>query len=311
MYSLKSFLISAMQSATIKLAISSIIASNALLPAMAFVSTFHRYAFSSMPSKPHMLFQELKTQPLFARHDTDDFDLSVITNTIQTDVIQRRGLTEQFERWKFLQQVLEGEIFPADIEDVMLLVLTGYLEHGPTANTSTKENNGGSASPILNEERRGMIVRLISDLVSLDVGDDHASGTDGSSRILHELIGPPIDYERESIDDVDDSAFEEGEMDAINPKALSILQQIERLLPDPEDDEESHKGAWDLVMDLFGRESVRIREEKLYRNGNGVSSDRMVTCKESLEWRTICSITRVLIYYDFLTKGVLKDGSFM
>jgi len=311
LYALKSFSISTMQSATIKLAIASIIASNALLSTMAFVSCLHRVALSSMPSKPHMFFQELKTPPQFARHDTDDFDLSVITNTIQTDVIQRRGLTEQFERWKFLQQVLEGEIHPADIEDVMLLVLTGYLEHGPTTNTSTKENNGGSASPILNEERRGIIVRLISDLVSLDMGADHSIGTDGSSRILYELIGPPVNYESESIDEVDKSAFEGGEMDAINPRALSILQQIERLLPDLEDDEESHKGAWDLVMDLFGRESVRIREEKLYRNGNGVSSDSMVTCKESLEWRTICSITRVLIYYDFLTKGVLKEGAFM
>ncbi|KAL7472757.1 hypothetical protein ACHAXS_013132 [Conticribra weissflogii] len=300
-----------MPSATTKLAVAAAMVSNVLLPATAFLSCHPRDVLYSMASTPLMESRHLQIPLQFATHDNDDFDLGVIANIIQTDVIQRRGLTEQFERWKFLQQVLEGEIHSADIEDVMLVVLTGYLEHGPTAITSTKDNNGGSASPILNEVRRQMILRLIGNLVSWDVGSDDDGENDGGSRILHKLIGPPIDYESEPIDDVDPDAFEGGEMDAIDPKALSILEQIEQLLPDPAVDEESHKGAWDLVIDLFGRESVRIREEKLRRNGNGVAADGKITCKESLEWRTTCSVTRVLIYYDFLTKGVLKEGAFM
>ena len=205
----------------------------------------------------------------------------------------------------------------------MLLVLNGYLNHGPTTLSSTKENNGGIASPLVNDEMKSLMEGLMHDLTELSVDEENLK----NGRILHMLIEPPVDYESEIIDNEEPicNSLENGNNEndeegivTIHPKALSLLQAIEKLLPDPVEDEENHKGAWDLVMDLNGRESVRIREEKLYRIGNGglrangTASDGgvEVVCRESLQWRTVSAVTRVLIYYDFLTKGVLEMGAF-
>ncbi len=129
----------------------------------------------------------------------------------------------------------------------------------------------------------------------------------GDSRFLHLLVLPQIDYATLTID-VDDedqegeqSQTEEVQLDQL---AVSILTQIEQLLPDPMEDEESFKSAWDVVIDLYGRESVRVKEERLQRERESGGT----TCLENLEWRTLCAVGRVLIHYDFLTKGVLKEG---
>jgi hypothetical protein len=72
----------------------------------------------------------------------------------------------------------------------------------------------------------------------------------------------------------------------------AMLKQLEPLLPDPIEDEDGFKGTWDTVMELNGRGSVQINE----RN-------------REPGWLAVCLVSRVIIYYDFLTYG-LVDAPF-
>jgi hypothetical protein len=68
----------------------------------------------------------------------------------------------------------------------------------------------------------------------------------------------------------------------------AMLKQLEPLLPDPIEDEDGFKGTWDTVMELNGRGSVQINE----RN-------------REPGWLAVCLVSRVIIYYDFLTYGLV------
>lgn len=67
-----------------------------------------------------------------------------------------------------------------------------------------------------------------------------------------------------------------------------IMRLLEMVLPDPQDDEEDFKAAWDMMIELNGRESVKINE----RDGRP-------------EWKARCMIARIIIYYDFITYGIV------
>ena len=225
-----------------------------------------------------------------------------LSKTIQSDVIQRLELTEQFSRWKFLQQLLENELAHSDIEDVLLLSLSAYLQHGPGPKSyNNKDENGGNASPVLTEEQRVIMSGLIEQIVA-------ASDGIGDSRFLHLLVLPQVDYESLTIDVDDEEDKHDEQIQPPDEVAMSILAQIEQLLPDPIEDEESYKSAWDVVIDLYGRESVRVKEEKLQREKESGGGGGGTMSLENLEWRTLCAVGRVLIHYDFLTKGVLREG---
>lgn len=192
---------------------------------------------------------------------------------------------------------------------MLILSLTAYLQHGPNAQSAENKNeNGGFASPVLTEEQRTVMNNAVENMVS-------ASDGIGDSRFLHMLVLPLVDYESITIDDNEDNE-EGGNRVEVDSNALSILEQIEKLLPDPIEDEEAFTSAWDVIIDLYGRESVRVKEEALQREKalgsiDGLVDDSVVKyCVESLQWRTLCAVGRVLIHYDFLTKGVLIEGTF-
>lgn len=67
----------------------------------------------------------------------------------------------------------------------------------------------------------------------------------------------------------------------------SIYEDLEKILPDPEREEDAFKSLWDIVMELHGRESVKFNE----REGRE-------------EWRMRCVVARVLLFYDFLSRGI-------
>ncbi|KAL3780441.1 hypothetical protein HJC23_010351 [Cyclotella cryptica] len=230
---------------------------------------------------------------------------------ITRDILTRYELTNSFERWNFLQKLLENELPPRDVENALVAVLNGYLKYGPVK----EEESGGDASPVLDEERWAAMRSLMEGILSLDgKNDDGDPGVleeeqlqkkqrqeEGvNSRFLHHFVRPPIDYERElfhsSITDTTATIIESSN-NIPSPPASSLLTQIEQLLPHPTEEEEAHKSAWDLIIELYGRESVRVREEKLQRWGAEVGENR--------EWKTLCCLGRVLIHYDFLTRGVL------
>ena len=228
------------------------------------------------------------------------------------ETIQRLELDQQFERWKFMQCLLEGELQPSDIENVLLLSLSAYLQHGPTAATSNnKDENGGNASPVLNDEQKSDIQSAIKAMLEVSDGI-------GDSKFLHLLVLPPVDYESITIDTEDDDDIGSN-MVEVDSSALSILEQIEQLIPTIEEDEDAYKSAWDVVIDIYGRESVRVNEEALQReresgrypsSENVGSGSRLECCADSLQWRTLCAVGRVLLHFDFLTKGILNENTF-
>ena len=246
-------------------------------------------------------------------HVTPLYSTTISDNNIPQqakETIKRLELDQQFERWKFMQCLLEGEILPSDIENVLLLSLSAYLQHGPTAATSNnKDENGGNASPVLNDEQKRDIQGAIKAMLEVSDGI-------GDSKFLHLLVLPPVDYESITID-TEDNDDTDSHME-VDSSALSILEQIEQLLPNIEDDEDAYKSAWDVVIDLYGRESVRVNEEALqreresgrYPSSENVDSGSLKCCADSLQWRTLCAVGRVLIHFDFLTKGILNENTF-
>ena len=225
-------------------------------------------------------------------------DIDQITN----NVVEEYELDGRFERWSFLQKLLENEVPHRDLEDVIVAVFNGYLLYGPASVEDVKSElnatNGdgekdGLPSPILDDEMRGVIEKLVGDIMTI-------KATPGESRFLHNFVQPPIDYELEVL--MGTLMNKEGpistETSEIHPQAVSVVNQLEKLLPDPVEEEEAHKSAWDLVIELYGREAVRVREENIQRNG-------VESSKENMSWKTLCCIGRVLIHYDFLNKGIL------
>jgi len=66
-----------------------------------------------------------------------------------------------------------------------------------------------------------------------------------------------------------------------------LLKKLEKLLPDPVEDEDGHKSAWDTVIELHGRDMVKANETN-----------------PTTEWRVLCLVARLMIHYDFLSKEI-------
>ena len=80
-----------------------------------------------------------------------------------------------------------------------------------------------------------------------------------------------------------------GMIPVLSPnESQQLLSRIESVLPDPAEDEDGHKSTWDLVMELHGREGVKLNEQE-----------------GRLGWKQSCLAARVLLYYDFLTRDTL------
>jgi hypothetical protein len=277
-----------------------------------------------------------------------------VTTTTTTDclphddvIIARYELDDQFSRWRFLQQLLEGDVIPPnDVEDILLLALSAYLRYGPTSNHSSgsgssssssssssmldekkdkDEDNGGNASPVLTPSQRIVMTDIIESIQSFASSskDDGSDGIKNDRRFVSMLLAAPNNVENVS------AAFDCGNdetMVEVDESALTLLERIEKnLLPDPIDDEDAYMGTWDVIIDLHGRESVRVSEDRLSKERDDDDDDddddeeglrlirhatSRVVRRKNLQWRTLSSIGRVLIHFDLLTKGVLKEGSF-
>jgi hypothetical protein len=146
-------------------------------------------------------------------------------------------------------------------------------------------------------------------LFTLSSKDDDESDGDnnGDRRFLSMLLAPnvknvstAIDYESNEVND--DVVVE------VDESALTLLECIEKnLLPDIIDDEDAYKSTWDVIIDLYGRESVRVSEDRLSKERD---EEEEGVRRKNLQWRTLSVIGRVLIHFDLLTKGVLKEGAF-
>ena len=277
------------------------------LQGRAFVATTQycnrRSSTPTMPTCHSCLTQSLKCNDAlgsYSRRFGGRQLAASLSDALEPGAVERRlGCDDQFERWRFLQKLLEGEVPPSDVEDLLLVVLDAYREHGPTDKSSNNsDENGGNASPVLTRDQKDQVGHLIDGILT-------ASDGVGDSRFLHMLVLPPVDY-----DNVDFDVEPKPIVVKADSKAIALLEQIENLLPDEYEEDEAHKSAWDVVIDLHGRESVKFQEQALQLERENGSEEDGVYNADNLQWRTQQSICRLLLHYDFLTKGILKDNTF-
>jgi hypothetical protein len=146
---------------------------------------------------------------------------------------------ERFDRWKFLQDFLEGEVADPDVVNrVLYLVLDRSL-----INPQKSESGSPEMTPDLREKIEALL----------------AIAEDG--RVL-------------ALDETEDS---------------TLLECMDSILPDPVNEEDAYKSGWDVVMELYGREMVKISEQN-----------------PTYEWKVSSALVRLLIQFDFLEKGVLS-----
>jgi hypothetical protein len=148
---------------------------------------------------------------------------SIIINTIKS--------SDRFDRWKFLQDLLDDSLEKdEDAEQVLFAVLQGYPLEGD-----------GNGIPVATPEQKETVQNLLLEATGMI------------------------------------PAFSD----------LETLRQVEALLPDPLEDQDGFKSAWDTVLELHGREMVQVNEE--------AATER---------WKALSIVGRVLIHYEFLTEGI-------
>jgi len=203
------------------------------------------------------------------------------TATTIAELRDELGLHDRFDRWRFLQRLLDVD--DVDVDDanrVLYAVLEGYLLYPRPKFEDTDE----TGSPELTAELRERIVML------LDYDDDESSSKNRRIPVLiSSRSSPPSDGEAGDDDDASSSLLSSDSTTTANAK---VLQQLEMLLPDPDDDEDAHRGLWDHVIELHGREAVKQEE-----------------AAGSPAWKACCLVARVLVHYDFLVHG-LVDSEF-
>jgi len=157
------------------------------------------------------------------------------------DLRNRLGLHDRFDRWRFLQYLLDEETTSHDTNRVIYAMLDSYLKVEPDERETVE----------FTPEKRARLEIFLQE------------SKDETIMALIDLDGT--------------ETVNEG-----------ILKQLEQFLPDPEEDEDAFKGLWDTVIELHGRESVKIGLQ------NNMS-----------QWQARCLIARLLIFYDFLSTGLV------
>merc|ERR1711865_871155 len=172
-------------------------------------------------------------------------------------------LSNRFNRWRFLQEFLDGDASPNVVNIVLYRALKG-------ASDEQQEQEKEKDVAEMSMEKKERIRHLLSDYSM--VGRIPITGLSTSSM---------------------NSNFDRGDADVdAEVKTLSMQQQLElleKLLPDPIKNEDDHKSAWDTVMEIHGKESVKNNE-----------SDNPV----SMDWKVSNTVSRLLIHYGFLQSGI-------
>lgn len=187
---------------------------------------------------------------------------------------ERLGLVDRFDRWRFLQRLLDGEVNPTDTAGVLMALLEEKFDtrRQPKALLPNgSEENMEDNSTVLTAERFTAVERFLSN--------------DRNLRGVQQFLTTGSESEKMSDDNEATGIVVTATATTTTPSA-SLLMDLETLLPDPIDDEDASKGLWDIVIELNGRESVKINE----RDGR-------------FAWKLRCMIARILLYYDFLSKG--------
>jgi hypothetical protein len=178
-------------------------------------------------------------------------------------IVGNLNLDERFDRWRFLQQLLDEEIPPTVTNQLLYHVLQHYV--------NVKENlpsSSDSSSSLASPERTALRLQRITDILkNCDTGTTINSSVKQPPPFIPLLCLP---------DDVDDNNNNQH-------KHEFWIHALEDILPDPIEEEDAYKGTWDTVIELHGREAVKYNQ-----------------LNPSTSWQANCLAARILIYYDFL-----------
>ena len=204
---------------------------------------------------------------LYASQSSSSLSSSLVS------VVDRLNLTENFNRWRFLQNLLDEDVEARDVNEILFILLDNYR-----SNDKKNDDPMDSTAP----ERTTELLELVNQVLQRFVrtSDDNDDGTDtiGSSCcILPVLVDPnctPANIDHDNAD-------------------KHLLTLMEQLLPDPQENEEAHKGAWDTVLELHGRTAVAMNEKEARP-----------------AWKAVFMIARVMIYFEFLSgEGLLSSSA--
>lgn len=198
----------------------------------------------------------------------------------EEDIVQRLGLGNQFDRWIFLQKTLEGEIQPPhDVNVLLFRVLKSWLDYPPS------NEKRGTTTVSLTDEKMEVLTKLI-----------HHYSFMNSIPLLPNVV-------------TDDSSEEDV---PLSVDSLSLHQDLNFLLPDEDEDEDAYNSLWDLVKELYGEGSVAFQQKKSdeirYRSQSECVDEESVELILFTEWDRYAMAVRLLLYYDFLSVGVLEPS---
>lgn len=127
------------------------------------------------------VFSEISVSRYNSNHGLEEDPLKDENQTIiacsRTSIIQRLELNSRFDRWKFLQTILEGEVDADDCNQIIFQILQSHLNHSSTPLVSLKQEQKSNLMDELfrcNENGDGVVIALAHDLDSgiVTVGSD-------------------------------------------------------------------------------------------------------------------------------------------
>lgn len=125
--------------------------------------------------------------------------LNLLYASNQVDVVQRLELNEQFSRWRFLQELLEGEVEHRDANELLHCVLMAYLNSHPSQR--------GNGSPVLCDATITTInLVLAKDANSIPVLQQECKAADDTILLSHlESILPDPNENKDACDGIWDT----------------------------------------------------------------------------------------------------------
>jgi len=134
------------------------------------------------------------------------------------------GSEDRFDRWRFLQNFLDGDHPSSDVVNIILYrVLDGVLKYeGPSENVVE-----------LTSEVKQNIEEILTSF-----------SVDGRVKAVLTMSNNDDDY------------------DEAEKSTLKILEKLETILPDPVENEDDYKSLWDTIIELHGRETVKFNESQ-------------------------------------------------
>jgi len=226
--------------------------------------------------------------------DQDDFT----NGDVLTD---HQQLVDNFSRWRFLQGLLEGSINPAHVNQVIPFVLASYLirnqegyedpalmNHDDSDVPAGFENIPAASGP--SSARDGAGAGMFS-LDQMKRGDEESKPpyTEKNLAIIKDLLLKKQQRQNNGKMGVTAVGRRCGPPPEGNDK--SCLEDIERLLPDQDEQPEAHQFAWDVLIALYGLGITKVEQRE-----------------NSPAWRARNVVTRFLIFYDFINKGIIPDA---